>query len=141
MKHQPFDQIRARASVVPAEAPSLSRKARLRRWAELLLQDPDHRLRALYGVEFHAPRERAQMRADNSPLAIAYSDPVLRADGLQGDTLGHVQSYFGLSFEEAHYLVCDCHFRGGMDGRSVARRVRAVADANVLQRLWIRLCA
>jgi hypothetical protein len=139
MKHQPFDQIRARAHVTPAQ--TLSRKARLRRWAELLLETPDHKLRALYGVEFHAPRERAQMRADNSPLAAAYADPVLRGEGLEGDTLGEIQTFFGLSFEEAHYLVCDCHFRGGMDGRGVGRRVRAVADANPLQRLWIRLCA
>jgi hypothetical protein len=50
------------------------------------------------------------MRADRSPLTIAYEDPVFRAQGLRTDELGDAIAFFDLSQGEAHYLLCACHY-------------------------------
>lgn len=138
MRHQPIDQLLANAT--PVEAPSrLSRRERLLRWAELLKREDWRLLQPLKFMEFYAPAERARLRGDQTPLALAFADPVLREDGLKGDRLGQVQAYFRLSEREAHFLLCDCHWRGQMTGRTAARRVRAVANANWFNRLWMEL--
>jgi hypothetical protein len=63
---------------------------------------------------------------------------VFRAAGLQGDTLGDAQGFFELSAAEAHYLLCDCHFVGQMDGEGVADRIRKVAASkSAWSRHWI----
>ena len=141
MRRQSIEQLNAIATVTPARAEALSKRERLRRWAQLLDRIPHRELKPLSLIEYYAERDRAQLRGDHTPIALAYADPMLRADGLSGDTLGHAQSYFGLSSADAHYLLCDCHYQGRMEGRTVAKRLRAMADPNPIQRLWIRLCA
>ena len=141
MKRQSIDALQGLARVTPAPGSTLSRRARLRRWAQLLEQAPQARLRPLSWVEFYAERERALLRADNTPIAFAFADPVLRGEGLRGDTLGHAQDFFGLSSAEAHFLLCDCHYHGRMEGRTVAGRIRSIADPNPVQRLWMKLRA
>lgn len=140
MRHQPIEQILVNATALDAR-PSLSRRERLLRWAELLKQQDRRLLQPLKFVEFYAPPERRRLRGDQTPLAVAYADPTLRAAGLAGDTLGHAQAFFGLSDDEAHFLVCDCHWHGRMTGGAVSRRVRAVANPNFINRLWIELRA
>lgn len=136
MKHQPIHEIDALANITKVEVPTLSRRDRLRRWADLLSRDPHRPLKALSRVEFYAEHERALLRGKNTPLSVAAADPVLKAAGLQGDTLGDAQKFFGLSAAQAHYLVCDCHFAGRMDGEGVARRIRAVASNSAWFRFW-----
>jgi hypothetical protein len=138
MKHQPIQDIDALADVQQVAAPTLSRRERLQRWADLLSRDPRRQLRPLSRVEFYAERERALLRGDNSPISVAAADPVLREAGLQGDTLSDAQKFFELSDAEAHNLLCDCHFVGRMEGKAVAQRIRAIAAPNpVLSRLWM----
>jgi hypothetical protein len=138
MKHQPIHEIDALADVAQVEAPTLSRRERLQRWADLLSRNPDRRLKALSRVEFYAPRERALLRSENSPISVAAADPILREAGLQGDTLGDAQAFFELCDAEAHYMLCDCHFMGQMDGKGVAHRIRAVAESKSgLSRFWM----
>jgi len=134
MKHQPIETLVAEAALL--EAPVLSRRERLERWAELLERDPHRRLRALPRVEFVAERDRAGMRDDDSPIAVAFADPVLRAAGLEGDTFGDAQRFFELPWEDAHELLCDCHYVGRMDGETVARRVRGAVRPTLAQRLF-----
>jgi hypothetical protein len=141
MHRQSIEQLHTIAKVTPAARAGLSRRVRLRRWAELLDKTPQRALRPLSSVEYYAERERALLRADNTPIAIAFADPVLRAEGLSGDTFGDAQEFFSLSATDAHYLVCDCHYQGRMESRAVAKRIRAMADPNPIQRLWNRLCA
>jgi hypothetical protein len=137
MKHQPIHEIDALADIEQVEAQTLSRRQRLQRWADLLSRNPDRRLKALSRVEFYAQRERALLRSENSPISVAAADPVLREAGLQGDTLGDAQAFFELSDAEAHYMLCDCHFMGQMDGKGVAHRVRAVAESRSgLSQFW-----
>lgn len=138
MKYQSIENIGAEAALTLVETPTLSRRERLERWADLLTSDPHRRLKALPRVEFVPERERAQMRGDDTPISVAFADPVLRAAGLEGDTLGHARSFFELSWEEAHHMLCDCHYLGRMDGEAVARRVRAAARPTLAQRLFMR---
>jgi hypothetical protein len=67
---------------------------------------------------------------------VAFADPVLRDAGLDGDTFGHAQKFFELSWGEAHELLCDCHYYGAMDGETVAGRVRALARPTLTQRFF-----
>jgi hypothetical protein len=141
MRRQSIEQLNAIARVTPARATGLSRRERLRRWAQILDKGAHRELKPLSLIEYYAERDRALLRGDDTPIAVALADPVLRAEGLRGDTLGHAQDFFGLSSADAHYLLCDCHYEGRMEGGTVAKRLRALADPNPIQRLWIRLCA
>ncbi len=134
MEYQRLDQVRARAVVAEARPP-MTRAQRLRRWADVLKRAGSRPLEALRWVEFYAEPERRTLRRDGSPIALAYADPVLREAGLAGDTLGDAQLFFGLSDDEAHQLLCDCHYQGTMTGRSAGRRVRALSSPGPIGRL------
>lgn len=134
MLYQRLDQVRALADITEAR-PQMTRQQRLRRWADILSREGARPLEALRWVEFYAEPERRQLRRDGSPVALAYADPVLRAAGLEGDTLGDAQSFFSLSDEDAHRLLCDCHFNGTMTGRSASRRLRALSHSGLIGRI------
>jgi hypothetical protein len=137
MRHQRIEAVGAEAALIEIKPFRLTRRERLERWAELLERDPQRQLKALWRVEYVREQDRALLRGDDSPIAVAFADPVLRDDGLEGDTLGDAQAFFELSAGEAHYLLCDCHYMGRMDGATVARRVRGAAAPT--QHGWGRL--
>ncbi|MDA8229881.1 MAG: hypothetical protein M0006_00930 [Magnetospirillum sp.] len=125
MQHQDLDRIRGAKSLDPMFVrQKLSRAERLNRWADLLESQAGRPLPALEDVEYVTPGVRRDMRKDDSPLAVAFADPVLRADGLASDRLGDAMDYFGLSDRQAHWLLCDCHYGGRMTASEVASRVR-----------------
>lgn len=134
MQYQRLDQVRAHAAVAEAHPP-MTREQRLRRWADILKRLGPQPLEALRWVEFYAEPERRKLRRDGSPIALAFADPVLRAAGLSGDTLGDAQLFFGLSDDEAHQLLCDCHYQGALTGQTAARRLRAMAYPGFFSRL------
>ncbi len=128
MKHQNIDQLGAVAEIVPFEIrKKLSRRERLERWAEVLDANPC-KLNALNRIEYMGPKERPQARVDNSPLEVAFKDPMLREDGLTGDRLGDAMAFFQLSDRQAHRLFCDCHYAGSMTGSGLAVRLRRIAQ-------------
>src|SRR5690606_12375594 len=100
MEHKDLDYLRSVADVQPKP---LTRQERLERWISLLERDPARRLNSLGEIEYKPPAERDMVREDNSPLTVAYKDPILRADGLASDRLGDAMRYFGLSDGQAHY--------------------------------------
>ncbi|MGE5547030.1 MAG: hypothetical protein ACM33T_09040 [Solirubrobacterales bacterium] len=126
MQYQDLDRIRGVKSLDPAFArpTKMTRSERLSRWADLLDAQAGRPLRALEDVEYVSPGVRRELRKDDSPLALAFTDPVLRADGLTSDRLGDAMDYFGLSERQAHWLLCDCHYGGRMTASEVAGRVR-----------------
>jgi hypothetical protein len=126
MQHQDLDRIKGVKSLDPlfARASKMSRGERLNRWADLLEAQAGRPLRALEDVEYVSPGVRRDMRKDDSPLAVAFADPVLRADGLGSDRLGDAMGYFSLSERQAHWLLCDCNYGGRMTSSEVALRVR-----------------
>jgi hypothetical protein len=141
MLYRSLDRIAAEADVLTTpdlpNAPELSRRERLERWAELLEQEPEQRLRALHGIEYGSTSERAAYRADGSPLSVAYGDPVLRAAGLAGDTVGDAAEFFGLSHEQLHFLLCFCHHGETLAAASLARQVRALARPGDMAACWV----
>ena len=129
------------AAVTDVQALPTTRCQRLRRWRDVLLREGDRPLRPLLHLEFRDPDDRAQCRADNSPLALALADPVLRVAGLGGDTVGEAEAFFGLSARQTHYLLCDCHYLGAMGAGRVARRINVLAQGNPLAKAWMFLKA
>jgi len=139
MKYRTFDDMMRVADRVHVGNAKLSRRERLERWAELLMQQPDRRLKPLYRLEFMPLEERLPMRDDDTPLAVAYADPVLRQEGLAGDRIGDAMQFFDLSARDIHYLVCDCYYQGSMTATMVAGQVRAIARRVTLRELWDRM--
>lgn len=137
MKHQRIEDIGAQAAFTLVDAPTLSRRERLERWAELLARDPHRRLRALRLVEYLSESDRGLLRGHNTPMAVAYADPVFRAAGLRGDTFDDAREFFDLSEHEAHHLLCDCHYLGRMDGETVANRLHAAAHPAPAHRTFV----
>jgi hypothetical protein len=141
MKKMSLDRLAAFAAVTDARALPATRTQRLRRWRDLLLQEGDRPLRPLLHLEFRDPGDRALCRAENSPLSLAFADPVLRAAGLAGDTVGQAEAFFGLNARQTHYVLCDCHYLGSMGAGRVARRIDVLAQANPLTKAWLFLRA
>src|SRR3954451_15348206 len=131
MLYRSLDRIATEADVLDAPdlpaSPGRSRRERLERWAELFEREPERRLRALHGIEYGTPDECLAYRADGSPLAVAYADPVLRAAGLAGDTVGDAAEFFGLSHGQLHDLLCFCHHGGTVSASTASAEVRAFA--------------
>lgn len=123
MEHKDLDYLRSVADIQPKP---LTPQERLDRWISLLESDPNRRLNSLGEIEYKPPVERALVREDNSPLTIAYQDPILRADGLASDRLGDAMRYFGLTDGQAHYALCSCLSGHTAEAGAFARRLRNV---------------
>jgi hypothetical protein len=102
---------------------------RLERWAELLGRYRDGELELLTDTERLETPLRASLRLNKSPISVAYADPQLRAQGLAGDSYGDAYTFFGVSHETLHDIVCHCHYRSSRaSSTEVAGRVRRVAN-------------
>ena len=126
MEHKTLEQIRDVADILP-ERPDrrLSRRQRLERWADILEREGGRRLATLREIEYAPPEDRDDMRAEGSPLTVAFADPRLRADGLAGDTVGDAAAFFGVSPMQLHGILCVCHHGATITADAAARRVRA----------------
>jgi hypothetical protein len=131
MEYKPVEQLRTLADLHDAAPTCLTRRERLERWAEVLQREPEARLRALGEIEFHPRQERPFMRADGSPLTVAYADPVLRAAGLRGDTLGDGMLFFDLSERQAHRLLCSCMNGFSISSERAAIQIRRIANPDL----------
>jgi hypothetical protein len=81
MKHSSLDELQRVAAIHadrPAETP-MPRNDRLARWAELLERQPHRVLSTFPGTEYQTVEARDVMRDDDSPISVAFADPVLRA--------------------------------------------------------------
>jgi hypothetical protein len=125
------------ADLKPESGPArLSRRERLERWAEVLERHPDLILRTLEEIEWKPLTERLAMRADRSPLSVAFADPVLRSEGLASDRLGDALAFFELSEPEAHIVLCSCNGGETIASGEAARRLRAIRSP----KLWALYC-
>lgn len=148
MRHRTLDEVTQVATVAATAAPAPARTAReirrdrLRRLATVL-ESYDGPIRLLSQIEHVPPRVRRQLRCDFSPLALAFQDDVLRREGLDSDRLGDAVTFFDLSQRQAHHLFCDCHYGAAITSRTVARRVRSMAERKSVvewsQMIWARL--
>lgn len=124
MQHRDIDQVRSFADIQPVPPPCMTRRERLERWAEVLDSDPNRRLSTLGEIELARPAERPLVRADNSPLTVAFEDPMLLAAGLKSDRLGDALTFFKISENEAHYVMCSCLHGQSMSAGAAAARIR-----------------
>ena len=130
MEYKTLGQLAGEAEVsrepVLATTP-MTKRERLERWAILLEREPDRRLSSVQEVEYGTRLKREGKRADDSALAVAFADPVLRAHGLASDQVGAAADFFELSHWEIHQVVCSCHYGRSMSAATAAMRVRAIA--------------
>ena len=138
MKHITVAELQRVADVVPKEGcPSMSRAQRLERWAELLECQPRRQLRSLAGTEFKPAHILRTIRADGSPISIAFEDARLRLEGLKDDSYGEARRFFELSDRQLHRIVCHCHHGPQLPAATAASYVRA-AMAGSRIRSWLR---
>jgi len=143
MEYKTIDDLRDVAEVRVAERALMTRREKLERWAELLGRDPARRLRSLGEIELKSPAERALMRSPDSPLTVAFDDPVLREQGLVSDRLGDGMAFFEISEEDAHQLMCSCMNGWSMSAGKVARGVNRIANPRrgLVTAAWLGACA
>jgi hypothetical protein len=122
MEHRTAAELKGFAEVIHPQ--KLSRKELLERWALALDKRKGTRLRTLRETEYKPVKDRLALRQENSPLTVAFEDPVLRSAGLTSDRFGDVARFFGLSHWQLHEVVCNCHFGETVAAESVATRVR-----------------
>ncbi|HEY8383695.1 MAG TPA: hypothetical protein VIL09_16260 [Microvirga sp.] len=139
MEHKKLDQLRDVADVQPSQTHRMTRAERLQRWIEILERDPTRRLAAIPEIEYMLPVDRPLARADNSPLSLAYEDPVLREEGLTGDRLGDAMNFFELNESEAHHAFCSCLGGHMMESRAFARRLHdaTIGRARIVSGAWV----
>ena len=126
MQHKTQEQLQRVAAVYPNEArPAMTRSKRLERWAELLDREPGRRLSTLSGTEYQLGDARDTMRGLGTPFSVAFEDPILRAEGLAGDSYGDAKRFFELTDWQLHNIVCHCHHGASMTAEAAAGRVRA----------------
>lgn len=104
----------------------LTRGQRLERWAAALERLGNAPLNTLRETEHQPYFERMRLRQDNSPLTVAFDEPVLQSAGLRDDTFGEAARFFDLSDWELHNVLCYCHFGQTVAASEVAARVRAM---------------
>ena len=129
MKYHTLEQLE-RLAMVSGEptAQSLTKTLRLERWADLLEAKAQAQLATLRGTEFSPDAFRAAMRADNSPISVAFADPDLRAAGLRDDTYGEAKRFFEMTDWDLHRALCHCHFGSTVEARRVARSIRSTLN-------------
>ena len=130
MKHQTIDALQAVAEVRPKLPDQLSQREKLEIWAQLLEAEPGRRLSTLHQTEYCAPEDRDLMRAEGSPLSVAFASETLRAAGLRNDTYGEAKRFFALSDAQLHDVICYCHFGSSVNASTSAARVRRIASGN-----------
>jgi len=124
MQHRDINQVRSFADIRPIAPQLITRRERLDRWAEVLGRAPARCLCTLGEIEFASPTTRPSMRADNSPLTVAFEDPVILSAGLKSDKLGDALDFFQISESEAHYIMCSCLHGRTMSAKAAAARIR-----------------
>ena len=129
MEQYALEQLKTIAKVsTTCKRLELTRRERIERWAESLERSPRPFLKTLHETEYQPIADRIAMRDDDTPISVAFADPILRAAGMENDSYGEARRFFELSDGELHELVCFCHFGERVSAATVARRVRKMAD-------------
>jgi hypothetical protein len=78
------------------------------------------------------------MREDDSPISVAFSDPVLRFQGMADDTYGEAKRFFDLTDRELHHILCHCHVGDTMSAGAAAARITTIATppSGIIGQAW-----
>ena len=91
MEHRSATELKGLAEVIHPQ--TLSKKELLERWALALEKRKGARLSTLRETEYRPVEEQSALRQENSPLTVAFEDPVLRSAGLTSDKFGDVARF------------------------------------------------
>jgi hypothetical protein len=136
MQPRSIAALRRDARVMPIAPAPMSRRQRLERWADLLMRDPGRPLMPMLRTEGLRLIDRRALRHLDSPMAVAYADPVLRAQGLRDDSFGATVDFFDLTERAAHDLLCDCGYHGTMTAASTAYRIDVIKRQTTPRAIW-----
>ncbi|MGH6803892.1 MAG: hypothetical protein ACREC3_11075 [Methyloceanibacter sp.] len=125
MEHRTSTELKGFAAVIHPQ--KLSKKELLERWALALEKRKGARLCTLRETEHKPVKERSALQQENSPLTVAFEDPVLWSAGLTSDRFGEVAGFFGLSHWQLHDVVCNCNFGETVAAEVVAGHVRRLS--------------
>jgi hypothetical protein len=139
MQHKTVEELQKIAAIHPDQSCAMTETERLERWAQLLEQDAELCLSTLEGTEYQAAEVRNTMRSHHSPISVAYQDPVLRAQGLTGDSYGDAKRFFELTDLQLHDIVCHFHHGATMTAKVAAQRIRSLMRAESRPGLFARL--
>lgn len=139
MKYRSYTELAPVARVIRPQG--LSKRQRLLRWASALESSRGTQLNTFKSIEHKPRKERSTARVGNSPLTVAFEDPVLQSAGLSGDSFGEVAQFFGLSHWQLHALVCHCHHGKTVAADRVALRVRRLANQAISLMVALSLLA
>jgi glyoxylate carboligase len=108
-------------------AVALTRKEKLLRWADLVLQQGKplhlfHDLERWHPTCLKAPLGHIAPNA----FGIAANDPVFKAAGIDGSSPADAMKFFELSQAELHEFSCDCG--GGISNHDMAARITRLAE-------------
>ena len=142
MRRQSLKQVQKTANVYH-RLPQIdlsTQRGRLERWNELLRQEPVRLLTTFTNTEYLSPELRDRLRCDDSPLSVAFADPLMREAGLAGDTYGDAKRFFSLTDRQLHRVVCYCHHGAQTYAAGIACQVRAaypsMGGSGLLGRIW-----
>lgn len=141
MKHYTTREIAESARLARPECPDwVLRRQRLQRFASLLDATSDT-VTLFSTMECYPRKQRLELRHNRSPLAVAFKDPLFRAEGLSGDRVRDGVGFFKLSLGEAHALLCDCRYADIAQirqplAKQIAMRARGLAD----KRTFAEIC-
>lgn len=116
----------AQAVPVPSPVAPMTRKEKLLRWAELVRNAP-YPMR-LYHLLENCSRSRldeAHVYGSGCAFDIAFSDPVLREQGLTEPTIGGVMNFMEITQQQLHEFSCDCG--GHISNDDMANRIEGLA--------------
>jgi hypothetical protein len=136
MEHKRVAELQAIADVeFIGPSVTIPRELRLTRWMELLQADPRRKLRSLHEIEHLTRSQRRECRTDNSPLTVAYEDPLLRSAGLKSDRVGDCMDFFELSDRQMHHAFCSCHVGICLTAMQAAQRLRRLVRGDNIRRV------
>jgi hypothetical protein len=142
MRRQSLKQVQKTANVYH-RLPQIdlsTQRGRLERWNELLRQEPVRLLTTFTNTEYLSPELRDRLRCDDSPISVAFADPLMREAGLSGDTYGDAKRFFGLTDRQLHRIVCYCHHGAQTYAAGIACQIRAaypsMGGSRLLSRIW-----
>ncbi|MCW1432441.1 hypothetical protein [Novosphingobium sp. JCM 18896] len=106
----------------------LTRDERLARWAELLAREPDEIFQLLPPKWIHSRLGFDDVSIEDTPLEIAWRDPIFRVDGLAKSTVQELREYFELSDRELDRIVGGSWKFPCRPSWQVVRRIQNVSD-------------
>jgi hypothetical protein len=134
--HTPFEELKPIADVAAVPVCTSRREIRRRRLGRLalLLEDHHNPIQLFSQLEYMTYSHLQTLRCDNSPLNVAFSDPVLRNQGLKSDEYGDAVEFFDITPREAHQLLCNCHYQGMRpSSKAIAQHARSLANRITLR--------